>query len=92
MSQKKAWTCYILRCGDGSLYTGITTDMAARLTRHQAGKGAAYTRSHLPVTLAWKQRMPSESAARKREAKIKRWKKVEKEAFLSQKTNKNSLG
>lgn len=90
-----SWFVYLLRCGDGSLYTGISTDVAERLKRHRAGKGAAYTRSHLPVELVWKQRMGSESAARKREAKMKGWKKGEKEAFILQKskrTNKNSLG
>jgi putative endonuclease len=72
------WHVYILRCGDASLYTGISTNVEARVQRHAAGRGAAYTRSHLPVTLIWTQAMDSESAARKREAEIKRWTRQQK--------------
>ena len=46
---------YILRCGDGSLYTGATVDLARRLEVHSSGKGAKYTRSHLPVELAYQE-------------------------------------
>jgi putative endonuclease len=77
------WSTYILRCGDGSLYTGISTDVEARVRSHAAGKGAAYTRSHLPVKLVWVKKATSESAARKREAAIKKMKKREKEAMIS---------
>ena len=66
------WFVYMLRCGDGSLYTGISTDVEARLKTHNAGKGAAYTRSHLPVKLVWKEKAKNESVAKKREAFIKR--------------------
>jgi len=66
------WFVYILRCGDGSLYTGISTDVVARVKTHNAGKGAAYTRSHLPVKLVWKEKAQNESAAKKKEAQIKR--------------------
>ena len=79
---KKTWFVYILRCRDKSLYTGITVDIAARIAAHNAGKGAAYTRSRKPVKLAWFARQKSESAARKLEAKIKSWNKSEKERFL----------
>jgi putative endonuclease len=78
----KRWYVYILRCNDGSLYTGITVDIVARVAKHNAGKGAAYTRSHLPVTLVWSKPSKTPTAARKREAKIKSWSKQEKEAFL----------
>lgn len=78
----KRWHVYILRCGDGSLYTGITTNVAERVLKHNAGKGAAYTRSHRPVILVWSKPSKTESAARKREAKIKKWSKLEKESFL----------
>ncbi|MEK7473932.1 MAG: GIY-YIG nuclease family protein [Patescibacteria group bacterium] len=77
------WYVYVLRCRDKSLYTGISTDVLARLEKHNAGKGAAYTRSRMPVTLVWSKACKTESAARKREAEIKRWKKAEKEAFIS---------
>jgi putative endonuclease len=76
------WHTYILRCADRSLYVGITTDLEARLAKHNAGKGGAYTRSHRPVALAWHEAAASESAARKREAELKRWKKAKKEDFL----------
>lgn len=67
------WHVYILRCGDDSLYVGISNDVEARVKRHNAGQGAAYTRSHLPVLLIWSECVESESAARKREAQIKGW-------------------
>ena len=71
---------YMLRCGDGSLYTGITPDMEKRLKAHQSGKGGKYTRSHLPVSLAYLEEQPDKSAALKRELAIKalpRQKKLE---------------
>ena len=76
------WSTYILRCRDGSLYTGISTNVAARLKTHNAGRGAAYTRSHGPVELVWQEVAASESAARKREAEIKRYSKKQKELFI----------
>jgi putative endonuclease len=66
------WFVYLARCADGSLYTGITTDLAARLEAHNRGKGASYTRSRLPVALAYSETAESRSAALKREAQIKR--------------------
>jgi putative endonuclease len=72
------WHVYILRCADESLYVGISTDIKKRLQRHNAGKGAAYTRSHRPVVLVWSELAESESAARKREAQIKGWTRAEK--------------
>lgn len=76
------WFVYLVRCKDGSLYTGIAKDVAARVARHNAGTGAKYTRSRLPVTLAYEKKMKNETAARKREAAIKRLTKAEKEALL----------
>ncbi len=67
-----SWTVYILKCGDGSLYTGITNDLEKRIEKHNAGTGAKYTRSRLPVRLAWSESVESESAAKVREAQIKR--------------------
>jgi putative endonuclease len=76
------WYVYILRCRDKSLYTGITTDLAARLIKHNAGQGAAYTRSRKPVELVWFKLCRSESNARKQEYRIKTWSRADKEAFL----------
>jgi putative endonuclease len=63
---------YILRCADGTLYTGWTTDLDRRLQTHQAGKASRYTRSRLPVELAATLAVPDATAARKLEAAIKR--------------------
>ena len=62
---------YILRCGDGSLYTGITNDLPRRLAAHSSGRGAKYTRSRLPVALVWQEAQPDKSAALRRERQIK---------------------
>ena len=67
-----AWYVYMLRCGDGSLYTGSTTDVERRLREHQGGTGARYTRSRPPVTLAYAEEAPDRSAAQRREAAIKK--------------------
>ncbi len=64
---------YLLRCADGSIYTGWTLDVARRVQTHQKGRGARYTRARLPVTLIYHERLPSRSAAMRREAEIKRW-------------------
>ena len=66
------WYVYMLRCRDGSLYTGYTDDVARRLAVHQSGKGAKYTRSRLPVELAYWEELPDKSAALRREAEIKK--------------------
>lgn len=70
----RPWFVYILRCADGTLYTGITTDLARRLAEHNAGmgQGARYTRSRLPVALAYSEAAQDRSAAAKREAALKR--------------------
>lgn len=67
-----AWFVYMLRCGDGTLYTGCTDDPVRRLAVHQSGKGAKYTRSRLPVTLAYQEEAADKSAALRREIAIKR--------------------
>ena len=58
---------YILRCGDNSLYTGITTDVARRLAAHQSGKGAKYTRGRGPLTLVYQEELPDKPSALRRE-------------------------
>ena len=72
------WTVYILRCGDGSLYTGITNDVARRLDRHGKGVGAAYTRSRLPVKLVFQETAADRGAALRREAALKKLTRREK--------------
>ena len=74
---------YILRCGDGTLYTGCTNDLASRLRAHQAGRGAKYTRSRLPVELVYQEAAPDRSAALRREAAIKRLDRWAKLALIA---------
>jgi putative endonuclease len=74
----RGWRVYVLRCGDGTLYTGATNDLGARLARHAAGKGARYTRARLPVELVWWERARDRSAALRREAALKRLSRKEK--------------
>ncbi|MFH0927940.1 MAG: GIY-YIG nuclease family protein [bacterium] len=76
------WHVYVVRCSDQTLYTGIATDLASRIEKHNQGRGAKYTRSRRPVVLVYSKAMRSESAARKREMAIKRLKKTEKEALI----------
>lgn len=78
MTDKK-WFAYILRCGDGSLYTGITTDVEARLATHRSGRGAKYTRGRGPLMLVYQEECGSHSEALKREFVIKSLSKEEKE-------------
>ena len=69
---------YILRCGDGTLSTGITNDLPRRLAAHGSGRGAKYTRSRLPVELVWHEEQPDKSAALRRELQIKALSRAEK--------------
>jgi len=66
------WHVYLLRCRDGTLYAGATNDLAARVGRHAAGRGARYTRSRLPVVLVFAVRVRNRSAALRREAAVKK--------------------
>lgn len=79
---EKEWTVYILECGDGTLYTGITDDLTRRLAAHQAGKGAKYTRGRGPLTLRYRETLPDKGAALKRECAIKRLRRGEKMAVI----------
>jgi predicted GIY-YIG superfamily endonuclease len=78
------WTVYILRCRDGSLYTGITNDLPKRLKSHAAGKASRYTRSRLPVRLAYQEPQLTKSRALKREAAIKRLSRRRKGELIRQ--------
>ena len=76
------WYVYILRCGDGTLYTGITDDIPRRLAAHRAGKGAKYTRGRGPLELVYTEQVPDKSAALRREYQIKRLTRQEKEKLI----------
>ena len=80
--RKTGWLVYVLRCRDGSLYTGITNDLPRRLAAHAAGKAAKYTRSRLPVRLAHTEPQRSKSAALKREAAIKKLSRPRKDLLV----------
>ncbi len=75
---------YLLRCADGSLYCGWTTDPDARLAAHNSGKGAKYTRSRLPVTLAHIEAYEDRHEALSREWHVKRMSKAEKEKLAGE--------
>ena len=74
---------YILRCRDGSLYTGAARDLGLRLRQHQRGRASRYTRARLPVVLAWSRKLASWSEALRAECRIKRLRRGEKEALLA---------
>lgn len=74
---------YILRCSDTTLYTGWTTDITKRIAQHNAGKGAKYTRSRLPVTCVYSEEYPSKEEAMKREYEIKQLSREEKTLLIS---------
>ena len=77
------WYVYILRCGDGTLYTGITDDIPRRLAAHRAGKGAKYTRGRGPLELVYQEALPDRSSALRREAAIKKLTRAQKERLIS---------
>ena len=77
-----AWYVYILRCGDGTLYTGIAPDVEKRLAKHNAGTGAKYTRGRLPCTLVYWEICGDRAAASRREWEIKAMKRAEKQQLI----------
>ena len=74
---------YILRCADGTLYTGWTNDLEKRLAAHQSGKGCKYTRARLPVELVYSERFDTKQAAMRREWEIKQLTREEKLALIA---------
>jgi putative endonuclease len=78
----KTWHLYIVRCGDGTLYTGISNDVARRLAAHVAGRGARYLRGRGPLTLARKVRIGSHGDALKIERRVKHLGRDRKEKLI----------
>lgn len=76
------WHVYMLRCGDGTLYTGVTVDLAKRLDAHQRGVAAKYTRARRPVILVYQESQPDHSSALKREAMLRRLGRAGKLALI----------
>lgn len=81
------YTVYILRCADGSLYTGIARDARKRFEQHNSGKGAKYTRSRRPVELVYTEPALDKSAALRREIEIKRLSHTEKQTLIDSKSS-----
>jgi len=77
----KAWL-YILKCADGSYYTGSTNDLDLRVTQHIRGEGCIYTRNRLPVELVYSEEFQSEHEAFLRERQVKGWSRAKKEALI----------
>jgi len=77
-----AWYVYIVRCRDGTLYTGITTSINRRIEEHNRGKGCKYTASRHPVKLAYSEPHGDRSSALKREAQIKQYTRGKKESLI----------
>ncbi len=78
------WTLYILKCNDGSLYTGITNNLEKRLEDHASGKGAKYMRGKTPFQLVYQKEHEDRSAASIREAEVKKLTRAEKEVLIMQ--------
>ncbi|MBM4255022.1 MAG: GIY-YIG nuclease family protein [Deltaproteobacteria bacterium] len=81
---------YILRCSNGSLYTGSTTDLERRMQQHQSGRASKYTRSHLPVTLCWVREVDSWREALVEEHRIKSLTRAEKHALIVSQRNQGA--
>ena len=82
MKTSHAWV-YILRCADGSYYTGHTTNLEMRLAEHQSGEFNGWTRNRLPVELVFAQEMPDKDQAFLAERQIKKWSRAKKEALIA---------
>lgn len=78
-----AYYVYILRCADGTLYTGITDDVERRVAAHNSGKGAKYTRGRGPVEPVYREQCPDKPSALRREAAVKRLRRAEKLALIA---------
>jgi putative endonuclease len=86
------WSVYMVRCRDGSLYTGISTDVAARVEAHNSGRGARYTRARRPVTLVLWRACGNERVARRLEAALKKLPPAAKRALVAGETHKALVG
>lgn len=77
------WFVYILRCADGALYVGRTSDVDSRVAAHAAGRGAAFTAARLPVVLVYHEVVDGRLSAVQRERQLKRWTRAKKEALIA---------
>jgi len=92
LKKKSAWTVYILRCADGTLYTGVTRDVARRVKEHNSNKLAArYTRARRPVVLVYQEPAKTRSAACKREYRIKQLARSDKQKLVARGARRKSV-
>ena len=90
MAEPLAWHVYIVRCADSTLYTGIAKDPAARVAQHNAGRGAKYTRSRLPVKLVYREPAADRGTALRREHEIKRLPRRAKRALCATRRSRSA--
>ena len=88
--RRRGWCLYLVKCSDGTLYTGITNDLQRRLDQHNAGTASRYTRSRLPVALVHREGCRGKSGALKKEYRIKSLSRKEKEAYIAGKTRSSA--
>jgi putative endonuclease len=88
----KTWYLYLIRCADGTLYTGISNDVARRLAEHRSGKGARYLRGRGPLALVRMIRVGDRSSATRIEARVKKFSRTKKEDLIQGKTKIRDLG
>ena len=84
------WWVYILRCKDGTLYTGVTTDLARRLKQHNAGTASKYTRARRPVVMVYREPAASHGDALRRELAVKKLPRPAKDALIASKRRKRA--
>lgn len=89
-TRENPWFVYILRCADGTLYTGIAKDVEKRLAQHESGRGSKYLRGRLPLKVAYREKLPDRGGALQREAAIKKLPREEKQK-LTRKAKKGRL-
>jgi putative endonuclease len=77
----------MLRCGNGDVYTGVTTDLERRFREHRSGIGGRFTRAFQPVELVYSERAPTETEAKRREAQLKSWSRSKKLALIAGERN-----
>jgi predicted GIY-YIG superfamily endonuclease len=88
--QRRGWCLYLVKCADGTLYTGITNDLQRRLDQHNNGTASRYTRSRLPVQLVYREGCRGKSGALKKEYRIKSLSRRAKQAYIAEKARSSS--
>lgn len=84
---RRGWRLYVVKCRDGTYYTGITNDLDRRIDQHNSGKASRYTRSRMPVTLIYCEGCRNKSSALKKEMRMKALSRQEKEEYIKKKVS-----